>query len=86
MLLQSVSRCVIVWRMELNRHALRAIRERTGLTVTELARLSGTTHSHICNIESGARRASTKLILEFAEALKVDPLAITHPTLVMAAA
>jgi transcriptional regulator with XRE-family HTH domain len=65
--------------MELNRHALRALRERTGLTVTELARLSGTTHSHISNIETGARKASPKLIKCLAAALKVDAHAITYP-------
>jgi len=64
--------------MHLNRHALRALRECRGLTATELARLAGTSTSHISNIENGARVPSAALIHSIAAALAVDALAITH--------
>ncbi len=62
--------------MHLNRHALKDFREARGLTVTELARRSGTTQSHVSNIEAGRRVPSLDLIRALAEALNVNLLSI----------
>ncbi len=62
--------------MDLNPSALRAIRERSGLSVTALAELSGIKQSHLSNIEAGRRRASAEVSVALAGALKVDLLAI----------
>jgi len=44
--------------MLLNRHALRIIRERSGLTVSALAEQAGISQPHLSNLERGRRRAS----------------------------
>ncbi len=62
--------------MDLNRHALRVIRERSGLSVTALAAAAGIKQSHLSNIEAGRRRASAEVATELAKALKVELLAI----------
>ncbi len=63
----------------INRAALRAIRERSGLTVSELARLSGVSQPHISNIESGVRGARAPIIKALADALEVPMLALLGP-------
>jgi transcriptional regulator with XRE-family HTH domain len=65
-----------MWRMDLNRHALRALRERSGLSVTALADLAGIKQAHLSNIEAGRRRASAEVAVALARALKVELLAI----------
>lgn len=62
--------------MDLNPAALRAIRERSGLSVTALAKLAGIKQAHLSNIEAGRRRASAEVALKLAQALKIDLLAI----------
>jgi transcriptional regulator with XRE-family HTH domain len=62
--------------MDLNPAALRAIRERSGLSVTALAALAGIKQSHLSNIEAGRRRASAEVGVALARALKIDLLAI----------
>lgn len=64
--------------MRINPEALRAIRERTGLSVSEFARQSVTVPSHVSNIEAGRRQASADLISRFADVLKVPVTAIIY--------
>lgn len=64
--------------MPINYAALRAIRERSGLSVTQLSELSGVGRSHLANIEAGRRDASEQNIKALAEALKVPTVAIIN--------
>lgn len=57
--------------MQLNRHALRAIRERSGLSLTELARAAGISQPHLSNLEHGHRQASPATVRRLADALRV---------------
>ena len=58
--------------MELHGPATRAIRERSGLTVTGLAKRIGCTQGHLSAVESEIRKASPELIVAIARELKVD--------------
>lgn len=62
--------------MKVNGHALRAIRERSGMSVSELARRAGTSQPHLSNIERGRRSGSPALVCQLAEILKVPVLAL----------
>lgn len=62
--------------MKVNRYALRVIRERSGLSISELARQCGTSQPHLSNIETGRRSASPALLRELAIVLKVPVLAL----------
>ncbi len=67
--------------MLINGPALKAIRERSGLTQTALASAAGTNRSHLSNIESGRRKASAGLCIALARALKVElPAILADPT------
>jgi transcriptional regulator with XRE-family HTH domain len=69
--------------MRINPHALRAIRERSGLTTTALAEAAGIKQSHLSNIEAGRRQASPELVLALAKALKVEiPAILADPAAV----
>jgi transcriptional regulator with XRE-family HTH domain len=72
--------------MQVNRHAVRALRERSGLTVTSLAEQAGIKQSHLSNIEAGRRKASPEVVIALAKALKVEMLAIVSEPTDMAAA
>ena len=62
--------------MEVNPYALRALRERSGFSVTSLASASGIKQSHLSNIEAGRRKASPEVTRALAAALKVELPAI----------
>ena len=62
--------------MRINRHAVTAIRTRSGLTKSALARLAGCGAPTISDIEAGRRTASPDLIARIAAALKVPLVAI----------
>ena len=62
--------------MPVNRHALRVIRERSGLSLSALAALAAVSQPHLSNIERGRRQASPALIRRLAEALKVPVVAL----------
>ncbi len=62
--------------MDLNPHALRVIRERSGLSVSALARRAGVSQPHLSNIESGRRHASPAVARRLADALEVPLLAL----------
>lgn len=62
--------------MHLNRHALRAIRERSGLSITALAARAGVSQPHLSNLESGRRQASPAVLRRLALALAVPVVAL----------
>lgn len=62
--------------MRCNPAALRAIRERSGLTVSALAESAGIKQAHLSNVEAGRRNASPEVVVALAKALKVDLPAI----------
>ena len=62
--------------MPLNRHALRIIRERSGLSLSALAALADVSQPHLSNLERGRRQASPALIRRLALALKVPVVAL----------
>lgn len=62
--------------MQLNRAALRAIRERSGMTIASLARAVGISPDHLSNIEAGRRNPSPDIGVALAKALKVELPAI----------
>jgi len=69
----------------INGPALRAIRERSGVSQTALAASAGIKYSHLSNIEAGRRNASPALALALAKALKVElPAILADPTEVSA--
>ena len=51
---------------------IRAIRERKGITLSQLAEKVGKTPSYISDIERGNRRGSYATIAKIAEALEVE--------------
>lgn len=57
--------------MQLNRHTLTAIHERSGLSKTALARRAGISQPHLSNLELGRRQASDQVIVRLAGALGV---------------
>jgi transcriptional regulator with XRE-family HTH domain len=59
-----------------NRHALRIIRERSGLSISVLASQAGISQPHLSNIESGRRQASPAVARRLAAALKVPVVAL----------
>jgi len=64
--------------MRSNGHAIRAIRERSGLTATQLAEMVGVTRPFISNIELNNRDGSPEVIKAIAAALKVPLTAILY--------
>jgi DNA-binding transcriptional regulator YiaG len=62
--------------MRINRHELRAIRERSGLSCSELAHAAGLSQPHVANVENGRRSASPAAIVALAAALRVPLVAI----------
>ena len=58
--------------MELHGPATRVIRQRSGLTVTELAKRIGCTQGHLSALEGEDRKASPELIIAIARELKTD--------------
>lgn len=66
----------VIADMQVNPSALRVIRERSGLSQSDLARLIGKPQSYISNIEAGRRGVSEEMAKKIAEALKAPLLAI----------
>lgn len=62
--------------VRINHEALRALRERSGYTVSAFATASGIDRSHLSNIEAGRRQASPDAIRKMAETLKVPVTAL----------
>ena len=57
--------------MRINPDALRAIRERSGLSQTALSTISGISQGHISQLESGQRRSRPETVHRLAAALGV---------------
>lgn len=66
--------------LRLNGHALRVIRERSGVSVSDLARLAQISQPHLTNIELGRRGGSSAVARRLADALRVPLLAIINPS------
>jgi transcriptional regulator with XRE-family HTH domain len=62
--------------MNLNRHALKVIRERTGVSKSQLADRAGVDRTLIHRLENGERNASPVVIRKIADALNCDLLAL----------
>lgn len=66
--------------MRLNPAAVRALRERSGMTVTALALAAGIKQAHLSNIEAGRRNASPEIVKAIASALRVElPAILSDP-------
>jgi transcriptional regulator with XRE-family HTH domain len=70
--------------MQANGDAIAAIRERTGISKTDLARLAGLDRTHLHRIESGERNGTDKQIVAIALALKVPTTAVIRDSLEVA--
>lgn len=55
--------------MKINPESLRALRERSGWSVTRFAQACGIATGHLSNIEAGRRQASPEVIKRMAEVL-----------------
>lgn len=64
--------------MNLNRHSLREIRERTGVSTSQLAKLADVDRTLIHRLENGERNASPVVIRRLADALKCPLLALIN--------
>jgi transcriptional regulator with XRE-family HTH domain len=65
--------------MRTNGEAITALRERTGLTKTQLAKAAGIDRTHLHRIETGERQGTPSQVRSIAETLQVPITAITHP-------
>lgn len=62
--------------MQVNRYSLTELREARGLTKSELATMAGISLPYLCDLESGHRPGSPRVIRDVANALKVSVLAL----------
>lgn len=60
--------------------AIKAIREAKGLPGAQVAIDALMSHSHLCNIEAGVRKATPEAIDRIAAALGVEPDAFSYVT------
>jgi transcriptional regulator with XRE-family HTH domain len=66
--------------VQINPPALQAIRERSGMTVVDLASAAGIDRTTLTNIEADRKKASPRTIVALARALKVAlPAIIKDP-------
>lgn len=65
--------------MRSNGPSIRAIRERSGLTKTQLAHRTGIDRTLISRIESGERNGTPAQLIAIAQGLHVDLLAVLAP-------
>ena len=62
--------------MRLNTTALKVIRERTGQSQTQTAKLAQIDRANYAHIEAGRRKGTAEQIVSIAAALKIDVTAI----------
>lgn len=62
--------------MNLNRHTLQLVRERTGLTKAQLATRAGIDRTLITRLENGERTATPRVIVALAKALDCPQVAL----------
>jgi transcriptional regulator with XRE-family HTH domain len=65
--------------MQINRAALTALRERSGMSKSELAERAGVDRTLVTRIENGDRRATPAVMKKFAAALQVSVVALMGP-------
>ena len=65
--------------MDLNRDALIALRERSGLNKQQLAEAAGVDRTLVTRIENGERKATDAVIVRLAQALRVPTTALLGP-------
>lgn len=65
--------------MKVNGEALRVIRERSGISTTQLATMSGIRIETISRLENGHRPGTEQQIVSLARALEVPVIAICVP-------
>jgi len=65
--------------MNLNREALIALRERSGMSKAELAERAGVDRTLVTRLENGERRATPDVMRRLAEALRVSTVALMGP-------
>lgn len=65
--------------MQINRAALTALRERSGLSKSELAGRAKLDRTLVTRIENGERRATPAVMKRLAEALQVSVVALMGP-------
>lgn len=63
-----------------NGAAITALRERTGLTKTQLAKQTGIDRTHLHRIETGERKGTPAQLVEIARALKVPITVVAEMT------
>lgn len=66
--------------MKLNREALIAIRERSGMNKSQLADAAGVDRTLVHRIENGERNATPDVMRKLAQGLKVPVTAIIGPS------
>lgn len=71
--------CARVSGMTLNRAALIALRERSGMSKAELAERAGIHPTLVTRLENGERRATPAVMRKLADALKVSQVALMGP-------
>lgn len=64
--------------MRLNGEAVRALRERSGLTITQLAEATAIDRANLSRLEAGKRYGTPQQIKAIADALQVPITAIAH--------
>lgn len=64
--------------MQINPHALRALRERSGYSIRQFAAASGVPKTTIAETEAGHRNPSPATVKKLADCLQVPIVAITH--------
>lgn len=57
--------------MEINPHALKAIRERSGYSQAQLSRITGISQGHISQLEKGEKNPRPAMVRRLADALAV---------------
>lgn len=62
--------------VDINGVALRIIRERTGVTITEAARRAGVKQPSWSNWEKGVRRITSENLQRVCQVLDIDPFAV----------
>ena len=72
--------CVLCRHMNLNREALVVIRERSGMSKTQLAAKCGVDRTLIHRIENGERHATVSVIRKMADALECPLMALIGPS------
>lgn len=64
--------------MQSNGEAIKAIRERSGMSKSDLARLAEVERTQVIRIENGVRNGTEEQLRRIAVALKVPTTAIIH--------